>query len=63
MKGYSFVGKGSSLKDLLRELSTVKEFPCSIHLYDRVFILENKNEAWSLINGIEVGWYLKEEQL
>lgn len=54
-------GKDIQLKDVVLQLKTIKEFPASLHIYDRSFVVSNKEEMWVLVHGIELGWYLAEE--
>lgn len=50
-----------TVEDILLQIRKIDIFPCAVHLYDRVFVLANKDEAWSIATGLEVGWLLREE--
>ena len=54
-------GKSIELKDILLQLKAIKEFPATLHIYDRAFVITNKEEMWALLHGIELGWYMAEE--
>jgi hypothetical protein len=54
-------GKDIELKDIMLQLKSIKEFPATLHIYDRVFVISNKEEMWALLHGVELGWYLAEE--
>jgi hypothetical protein len=44
--------------DVLSQLRAIKEFPCTIKLYDRAFVVATMDECWVLIQGVEVGAFL-----
>jgi len=48
--------KKMDLADVLRQLSLIKEFPCIVQLYNRVFPIDNEAELWALHTGLEIGW-------
>lgn len=54
-------GKDIQLKDIIYQLKTIKEFPATLHIYDRVFVVSDKDQMWALTHGVEVGWYMCEE--
>lgn len=58
---YNITHKGLRLEEVLAQIKALDSFPCTVKLYDRVFTLLNKEEAWAIKTGIEVGWFLAEE--
>ena len=52
---------GVSLRDTRNQLDAVKDFPCQIHIYDRIFTLSTKEELVVFIHGLELGAYIEEE--
>lgn len=53
--------KGMTIESIVGQVRLIKNFPCSIHIYDRVFCVDNKEQTWTLAIGLEVGWFLSEE--
>ena len=58
---YKIICDGSSLEDISLQIRAIKIFPAVIQIYDRTFRLSNIDEAYVLINGVETGWYMREE--
>jgi hypothetical protein len=58
---YRIVYEGCSLDDVIAQIRSIDEFPAAVHIYDRAFVLSTKDEAWALLHGIEVSWYMCEE--
>ena len=58
MKNYAIsIKKDTNLDSVLARLRGL-ELPCSIHIYDRVFIVANKDELQAFVFGLEVGNYI-----
>lgn len=49
------------IEDVLVELRAINEFPTTISIYDRTFVLNSKDERQVLMSGLEIGWALSEE--
>jgi hypothetical protein len=62
MTAYTIVSKDVSITGVIAQLSAIKEYPASVHIYDRVMILSNKDELWALRHGIEIGAYITEDE-
>jgi len=59
---YTIVSDNIPIKDVLVQLSAIKQYPASVHIYDRVMVLSNKDELWALKNGIEIGAFITEDE-
>jgi len=51
----------SRMQDILKQVRSIKIFPASVHLYDRIFSLDSESDKESLLHGLEIGWFLHEE--
>jgi len=60
-ESYHIVHQGLTSEDVVAQVKNIDKFPCTVHIYDRVIFIANKDEAWSIATGIQVGWYLCEE--
>lgn len=58
---YKIVYEGCSLDDIIAQVRSINEFPATIHIYDRAFVLSDKDQAWAMLHGIETSWYMCEE--
>lgn len=62
-ESYHIIVDNVSVEDVVRQLRGMNTFPCTVNLYDRIFVLANKDEAWALRVGVEVGWFLCADSL
>jgi len=60
-EAFHIIHKGLKLEEIIVQVRNIDKFPCTVHMYDRVFMLSNKEEAWSIATGLELGWYLSED--
>ena len=60
---YTIVSDNISIKDVLVQLNAIKQYPASVHIYDRVMVLSDKDELWALKNGIEIGSYITLDEI
>jgi hypothetical protein len=51
------------LEEITSQVLSIKEFPCTLKIYDRLLQLANKDEARLLYAGLQVGWMLKDESI
>lgn len=58
---FHIVTKNLRLENVISQVKAINKYPCVVHIYDRVFKLDTKDEAWAIATGLEVGWYLSEE--
>lgn len=59
---YVIVSNDMKLEEIIRQVRAIKTFPAVIRLYDRVFTIDSVDGVFGLLQGIEVGWYIREEQ-
>jgi hypothetical protein len=59
----SFVIHCDELKpeNIVSQLRAIKDFPAVIKIYDRTFTITNRDEIVILCNGIEIGYFCREE--
>jgi hypothetical protein len=50
-----------SIEEICAQIRVIKEFPATVQLYDRVFILDTAGEKVILLSGIEIGFFLFQE--
>jgi len=62
-ESFHILCKRLKLEEVVNQVRAIDRFPCSVHIYDRVFMLSNKEEAWAIATGLEIGWYLCQEEL
>lgn len=55
---YEIFTEKLSIEEICAQIRAIKEFPATIQLYDRVFILDIPNEKVVLLSGIEIGFFL-----
>ena len=63
---YEITTERLTIYDVMRQVRAIKEFPATVHIYDRYFVLSNKEEAWAICTGLELGfflWEVKQEAL
>lgn len=60
-ESYTIVCTDLTLEEVIGQINHIKAFPCVIDIYDRCFTLSNVEEAFTLKQGLEVGWFLCEE--
>ena len=59
---YTIQYKNTSIDGMISQARAIKTFPCVIRIYDRVFMLHTKDEMWSFIHGLEVGYSVSKEE-
>jgi hypothetical protein len=62
-ESFHILHKGLKLEEVVNQVRAIDKFPCCVNLYDRVFMLSNKEEALAIATGIEIGFFLCEEAL
>lgn len=55
-------GDNIKIEEVAAQLRSIKEFPVPIRIYDRIFMVNNKEEMFVAANAIKVGYYLCQEQ-
>ena len=58
---YRIVSDKSTVSDVLVQVKAIKTFPCTVHLYDRLFRVDTLEEKEMLVYGLEIGCYLTDE--
>jgi hypothetical protein len=49
-------------EDIASEIRNIKQYPCTLEIYDRVLILNNRDEAMLFSYGIEIGFFVQDER-
>lgn len=60
---YRIETKNQNMESVVSQLRAIKNYPIIIALYDRAMMICNVNEIHSLIQGLEIGWFLAEERI
>ena len=60
---HSIVTDKRTIDDILNQIRTIREFPCTIKLYDRAFVLSTKEECWTMMQGIEIGAFIIQDTI
>lgn len=61
-ESYKIITDMLKVDDIIAQLRAIKTYPAMIHVYDRVFKLETKDECYCLCTGLEIGNYITEDQ-
>jgi hypothetical protein len=59
---YTITTDGLKIEDVIAQLRAIKTYPSMIKIYDRVMKITNADETHAMIQGLEIGYSIAEDE-
>jgi hypothetical protein len=61
-QSYKITTNNLKIEDIIAQLRAIKTYPAIVNIYDRVLKLTNADETHAMIQGLEIGYYIGEDE-